>query len=169
MLSKPSQRAAGVVVLLLCLGGLLVWFGSLAANPAVGAYPGGDELGTNYDAHLDEQVVVGGGVIETEPLTIAVEYGVDESIELHLVDENTQLEATHGDHVTLFGTAKPDQTVIVEHAYAVPGEQYLYMYLVSFSGGLWVLTRITRTWRFDWDTWSLIPDDENSVTRGDDA
>ncbi|RDZ35275.1 MULTISPECIES: hypothetical protein [Haloferax] len=169
MPSTPGQRVAGIIVLVVCLGGLLIWFGSLAPNPAVGAYPGGHELGTNYDAYLDESVVVGGIVVETDPLTIAVEYGVDEVIELRVVDENTQLEATQGDHVTLFGTAKPDQTVIIEHAYAVPGEQYLYMYLVSFGGGLWVLTRIVRTWRFDRNTWSLVPDDENSVTRGDDA
>ncbi|QOS12735.1 uncharacterized protein HfgLR_13035 [Haloferax gibbonsii] len=169
MLSTPGQRVAGIIVLVVCLGGLLIWFGSLAPNPAVGAYPGSDELGTNYDAYLDERVVVGGTVIETEPLTIAVEYGDGEIIELQLVDESTQLEATQGDHVTLYGTVKPNQTVVVEHAYAVPGEQYLYMYLVSFCGGLWVLARLIRTWGFEWDTWALVPDDENTVTRGDDA
>lgn len=105
MPSTPGQRVAGIIVLVVCLGGLLIWFGSLAPNPAVGAYPGGHELGTNYDAYLDESVVVGGIVVETDPLTIAVEYGVDEVIELRVVDENTQLEATQGDHVTLFGTA----------------------------------------------------------------
>ncbi|EMA08277.1 hypothetical protein [Haloferax denitrificans] len=169
MLTTRGQRVAGVVVLLLCLGGLLVWFGSLAPNPAVGAYPGDDELGANYDAYLDEPVAVGGTVIEVEPLTIVVEYGAGEVIELRLVDEDSQLTASHGDHVTLFGTVKPDRTILVEHAYAVPGGQYLYMYLVSFGGGLWVLARLIRTWRFDWDTWALIPDDENSMTRGDDA
>ncbi|RDZ39004.1 MULTISPECIES: hypothetical protein [Haloferax] len=170
MLTTPGQRVTGVVVLVVCLGGLLIWFGSLGPDPAVGAYPGGNELGADYNAYLDEQVVVGGEVIEAEPLTIAVEYGDGETIELHLVDENSQLAATQGDHVTLSGTVKPDQTVIVEHAYAVPGERYLYMYLVSFGGGLWVLTRIIRTWRFDRDTWSLVPDGEaDTVTRGHDA
>lgn len=151
----PGRRLIGIFLLLGCLFGLLVWFGSLAPAPAVGAYPDDTNLGTNYDAWVGEKASLTGEVVETDPLTIVAEYSAGERIRLRVT--GTDLQPAPGDRLTVFGVVKPDRTLHVQTAYIVPSSGYTYMYTVSFIAGLWVLGRLVRTWRIDRQTWSLEP------------
>ncbi|MCO8265165.1 hypothetical protein NKF06_00825 [Haloferax sp. AB510] len=154
MTQHPRRRVLGILVLLGCLFGLMVWFGSLAPAPGVGAYPGSEELGTDYDAWVGDQVSLTGTVIDTDPLTISAEYGAGEQVRLRVTD--AAVDAQQGDSLSVYGVVEPDRTIRSLNAYTVPPGNYLYMYAVSFLAGLWVLGRIIRSWRLD-ETWSLVP------------
>ncbi|WP_042665023.1 hypothetical protein [Haloferax sp. ATB1] len=152
---NPSRRRiVGILVLLGCLFGLMVWFGSLAPTPEVGAYPGSEELGTDYDAWVGDQVSLTGTVTDTNPLTISAEYGAGEHVRVRVT--NAAVDAQQGDSLSVYGVVEPDRTIRSLNAYTVSPANYLYMYAVSFLAGLWVLGRIIRSWRLD-ETWSLVP------------
>lgn len=155
MQQLPVRRLAGIVVLLGCLLGLTIWFGSLASAPEVGAYPDEDQLGTDYDSWVGKEASLTGTVVDTDPLTIVAEYGTDSQIRLRISD--TAVDARQGDRLAVFGVVEPNHTVRALNAYTIPPANYLYMYVVSFLAGLWVLGRLVRTWRLDWETWSLVP------------
>ncbi|WP_244877439.1 hypothetical protein [Haloferax prahovense] len=154
MPNSPRRRIVGILVLLGCLFGLMVWFGSLAPAPEAGAYPGAEELGTDYDAWVGDQVNLTGTVIDTDPLTISAEYGAGEQVRLQI--SNAAVDAQQGDTLSVYGVVEPDRELSSLNAYTVPPANYLYMYAVSFLAGLWVLGRIIQSWRLD-ETWSLAP------------
>ncbi|WP_411964474.1 hypothetical protein [Haloferax sp. YSMS24] len=155
MLSAPRLRLVGIVILLGCLFGLMVWFGSLTPAPEVGAYPGEEQLGTNYDAWTGDKASLTGTIVDTDPLTISAEYGTVEHVQLQV--SGADVQAQEGDRLAVYGVVEPDHTIRTLNAYTVPSANYPYMYTVSFLAGLWVLGRLVRTWRIDWETWSLEP------------
>ncbi|WP_411967241.1 hypothetical protein [Haloferax sp. YSSS75] len=155
MPDTPVRRLVGIVVLLGCLLGLMIWFGSLGPASEVGAYPDEDQLGTEYDSWIGKEVSFTGTVISTEPLTIATEYGDRSQIQLRVT--GTSIDAQEGDRLAVFGVVEPNHTIQALNAYTIPASNYLYMYVVSFLAGLWVLGRLVRTWRLDWETWTLVP------------
>ncbi|KAB1187485.1 MULTISPECIES: hypothetical protein [Haloferax] len=155
MPTTSVRRLVGILVLLGCLFGLLVWYGSLAPNPSVGAYPDSEDLGPEYDAWVGEQTSLTGTVVETDPLTIVSEYGTGELLRLQVTDAD--VDAQQGETLALYGVVEPDNTIRALNAYTVPSTNYVYMYGVSFLAGLWVLGRLARDWRLDWKTWSLEP------------
>lgn len=161
MLRSPRARLLVVllVVLLLlaALFGLVVWHGTLEPAPEAGAYPGSEELGEEYDRYLGEEVSVGGRVVETDPVVIKAEYGVDESIRLMVVGLDADVEAEEGAFLRVFGVVEPDRTVQASNAFAVPSGGQWYAWGVSFLAGLWVLVRIVRRFRFDREAWGLVP------------
>ncbi|WP_416840388.1 hypothetical protein [Haloferax sp. DFSO52] len=155
MQDTPVRRLVAILVLLGCLLGLMIWFGSLAPDPAVGAYPSTTELGIEYDVWVGEQASLTGTVIETDPLTIVAEYGSGEQVRLKVT--GAAIDAQQGDTLAVYGVVEPNHTIRALNAYTIPASNYLYMYVVSFLAGVWVLGRLIRTWRIDWGSWSLEP------------
>ncbi|KTG19441.1 hypothetical protein AUR66_18100 [Haloferax profundi] len=121
----------------------------------MGAYPSESELGTEYDVWIGEETSLTGTVVETEPLTIVAEYGTGEKLRLQIV--GADLDAQRGDSLVVFGVVEEDHTIRALNAYTTPASNYLYMYVVSFLAGVWVLGRLIRTWRLDCENWSLEP------------
>jgi hypothetical protein len=156
MLRSPRARLLAVLVLLTALFGLLVWHGALAPAPEAGAYPSQEELAADYDRYLGERVTVGGRIVETDPVAIDAEYGVEESIRLTVVGLDPGVRIEEGADLQVFGVVEPDRTVRAEDAYAVPASGLWYTWTVSFLAGLWVLGRIVRHFRFDREEWGLV-------------
>lgn len=140
---------------LLC--GLGVWFGSLEPDPSVGAYPGAEELGTDYDRHVGERATVSGRIVSTEPVVIVDEYGLREELQLRVVGLDEEVMVREGDHLQVFGVVEADRTVRALNAVYVPNSGRLYMFSVSFLAGIWVLGRLVRHWRLDRGAWALRP------------
>ncbi|KAB1193261.1 hypothetical protein GJR96_07295 [Haloferax sp. MBLA0076] len=150
MPTTQRRRALALLVLLGCLFGFVVWFGSLTPDPAVGAYPESVHLGSDYDAWVGERTSLTGVVTDTDPLTIVTGGG---ATELRVTD--TDVDAHEAERLAVYGVVEPDHTVRALNAYTVPPGNYTYMYAVSFLAGLWVLGRLVRDWRVNVETWSL--------------
>jgi hypothetical protein len=157
MLRSPQARLLAVLVLLAVLFGLVVWHGTLTPAPEAGTYPGSEELAADYEAYLGEDVTVGGEIIETDPVVIEAEYGVDESILLTVLDLDSDVTVETGASLRVFGVVEPDRTVRAENAFVVPAVGPLYARGISFFAGLWVLGRIVRRFRVDREEWGLVP------------
>lgn len=150
-----SFRRRLVGLLLVTLLVLMVWFGSLAPAPALGDYPGTDQLATNADQYRGEHVVVSGTVRTTEPVTIAAEYGTGRTIQLTIA--GLTIPVTTGDHLRVYGVVTSDRTIHAHGAFTVPRRGYWYTYIVSLLAGCWVLARIGRDWYINTHTWTLEP------------
>lgn len=148
-------RGVLLVGLLGALLGLAVWHGSLAPDPALGAYPGAEQVGTDYDRYVGEQVSVWGLVVDTNPVVIEMGYGVKQAMRLRLIGLDPSVAVTEGDRLVVFGLLQPDRTVRVLNAVPVAGWGVPYTYTVSFLAGLWVLGRIVQYWRVDAGAWVL--------------
>lgn len=151
--SRPDVRLAAVAGLLALLFVLCVWSGTLGPAPAVGAYPGGEELAADYDAYVGERVVVAGEVVETDPTVVRAELAGRP--DLHVTVTGLDAPPERGDLLRVFGVAKPGNTVEALDAFAVPMTGRWYTWSVSFLSGLWVLGRIVNHWRLDGTDWTL--------------
>ena len=152
---RPPHRAALVVVLVLLLAGTVVWYGTVDPDPASNNYPGSDEIAQDPDAYLGEHVSVSGTVVAHDPLRIEVGYGLDGTMTLEVagVDDPPPI----GHNLNVFGTLTEPNVVHAENTVSRAPWEATYMYIVSFIGGLWVLARLLRHWRFDADTYSAVP------------
>ncbi len=152
---RPPHRAALVVVLVVLLAGTFVWYGTVDPDPATNSYPGSDEIAQNPDANLGEQVSVGGTVVAHDPLRIEVSYGLDGTMTLEVagVDDPPPI----GHDLNVFGMLTEPTVVHAENTVSRAPWEATYMYVVSFIGGLWVLGRLLRHWRFEADTYSVVP------------
>ena len=144
-----------MALLAVVLAGLLVWAGTLSPADSPRDFPGNDEVGPNRNAYVGERVTLSGTVIGTDPLVIDVEYGTGESFQATVagVDESV----SEGDQVSTFGTLESPSTLAVERVIVREPWELWYMYAVSFLGGLWVLVRILRRWRFDAERLAFVP------------
>lgn len=152
--STLHGRAVLVTVLVLAQLGLLVWFGSLNPNPALGRYPGQESLATDYDVYVGERVSVDGRVVSTDPVTIRAEHP-DGSLQLVITDVGHAV--TEGDFLQVYGIVEPGGIVRAINTFAVPPTGRWYTWGVSFIAGLWVLGRVIHDWRFDRSTGGLAP------------
>lgn len=150
-------RALAILGLLVVLGGLAAWYGSLGPAPGLGAYPSQEDLATDADRYLGTHVSVGGQVVTTDPVTIRAEYGAGETIRLTITD--LAVTPAEGDHLRVYGVVEADRTIRAHNAFTVPQWGRWYTWSVSFLAGLWVLTRIIRYWRLDGTEWTLTPRD----------
>lgn len=151
-------RVAAFLVLAAALGGLLVWGGTVAPDPAANNYPNHDDVGANPAAFVGERVVIGGTVVGTDPVVVRATYGVGGTVDVTLA--NADAEVAEGDHVAAFGTLADETTLDTERLLVrAPWETY-YMYTVSFLGGVWVLGRIGRHWGLDRDRLAFVPRSE---------
>lgn len=156
MMFRSARSRVGLLILLLtALFGLLVWYGTLGPNPAVGAYPGAADLGRNYGDYLGNRVVVVGRVIGTDPIVIATPYGSEQTLQLTITD--TALETDRGNKLRVFGTIQEQHTIRVINAFTIPATGLWYTWSVSFLAGVWVFARLIRNWQVACDTWELMP------------
>ncbi|MFP8890767.1 hypothetical protein ACLI4U_13500 [Natrialbaceae archaeon A-CW2] len=156
---QHGRLLAGVLLFSLLIGMLFV-AGTTANDPLEHQYPNEVEVTPNPETYVGEQVVLGGRITDTDPVTIATRasgYG-----RFTLVDANDQVQNADrpletGDHVTVFGTLEDENTLVVEHGLTQSPDDRSYMFLVSFLGGLWVAGRFLTGWRFDRDTLAFVP------------
>jgi len=64
-------RLAAGVVLLAVLAGLVLWAGAVPSDLMSGGYPDEVDVTPNREAYVGEQVVLGGRVVDTDPVVIA--------------------------------------------------------------------------------------------------
>lgn len=157
-------RAAVFCALLLALAGLLVLGGTVTPDPSVNHFPDEDDVAPNPDAYVGERVVLGGTVVETEPTVVRVR-GDDAAVDFTLRDADASPDP--GDSVTAFGTLRGDRTLAVDGMFVREPWEFWYMYAVSFLGGLWVLARLARQWRFDRAEVAFVPRDRSGSADGD--
>lgn len=152
--SARRSRLAAIAVLLLALFGLFVWGGTVAPDPSMNAYPDEDEVGPAAGQYVGERVTLGGTVVETAPVVVRVPYA-DGSMNVTL--QSVEQPVDRGDSVTAFGTLRDERTLAAERVVVRAPWEMRYMYVVSFLGGLLVLARIARQWRFDREELAMVP------------
>lgn len=156
-------RFAALLLLLGLLVVLFVWAGTIEADPADNNYPGTGDILENPDEYVGDRVSVSGTVIDTDPLTIEDETVPGETITF--VIDGADVDPAVGDEVIVYGTLQPDNRVdAINTVHREPWEA-VYMYIISFLGGLWVLARLVNGWTVDTATWSIVPRTEPLVIR----
>jgi hypothetical protein len=151
MVTATRYRALAVLGLLVPLGGLAVWYGSLGPAPEHGAYPDADDLASEYAHYHGGHATVGGRVVATNPVVIRT----DTDPPLRITVTDLGITVTEGEDLRVYGVVHPDHTVRAHNAVAVPQSGHWYAWSVSFLAGLWVLVRLFRYWRLDLRTWTL--------------
>ncbi len=150
---QKAARFIAISVLLVALFGMFVFYGAAEPAPEHNDYPGEDDLATNYEQYVDQQVELGGTVVETEPMTIAIETdsGTDEYVVQNVPD------ADHNQELRLFATVHPDNTLEAQNTIVRDSWERTYMYAISVLAALWVVARAHRHWRFDIQEWAFVP------------
>ncbi|WP_227014852.1 hypothetical protein [Natronorubrum aibiense] len=162
-LAGQRSRLLAAVVLVALVAGCLVWAGT-TPDPLESQYPDETSVTPSPEAYVGEQVVLGGFVVETDPVVIATRasgYG-----RFTLVGANDELQnadgpLTMGDQVTAFGTLEDESTLVVERTTTRESSETAYMLLASAVGGLWVAGRFLRGWRFDRTTLAFVPREQS--------
>lgn len=152
--------AAGV--LLATLFGLMVWSGAVPANPLEREAPDEVEVTSNRGAYVGERVVLGGRIVDTDPVVLATRasgYGRYTLVDIDGQVRNTDDPLEVGDHVSAYGTLEDEETLVVEHAMIQRASEVRYMLAVSLLGGLWVAGRVLRQWRVDLARLAFVPRD----------
>ncbi|TKR25450.1 hypothetical protein [Natronomonas salsuginis] len=148
-------RLLAIATLVAVLFGCFVLAGTVQPSPDDRNYPNEADIAADGERYVGDRVVVGGTVIETDPLTIEAEPIPGEPIAF--VVEDTARTPEVGDTLTVYGTLRSENRIrAIEPIHREPWEMQ-YMYLVSFLGGLWVLGRLCNGWRFDRESMSLVP------------
>lgn len=148
---QHGRVLAGFFVVTL-LAGSLIWAGATAGDLTESRYPDEVDVTPDRETYVGEQVVLGGRVVDTDPVVIATRasgYG-----RFTLVDADARLRSgdgplERGDRVTAFGTLEDDSTLAVERVMTRESSETSYMLLASALGGLWVAGRVVRHWRVD--------------------
>ncbi|SIS07044.1 hypothetical protein [Natronorubrum thiooxidans] len=165
LLTDQRSRILAALILVVLLAGCLVWAGT-TPDPLESQYPDETEVTPAPEAYVGEQVVLGGFVVDTDPVVIATRasgYG-----RFTLVDADDRLQNADGplavdDRVTAFGTLEDESTLVVERTTTRETSETAYMYVISAIGGLWVAGRFIRGWRFDWSTLAFVPREQEPV------
>ncbi|TYL39314.1 hypothetical protein CV102_08540 [Natronococcus pandeyae] len=166
-------RAVAIGVLLAALVGLTVWAGALPVTPMESEVPTEVEVTPDREAYVGEQVVLGGFVVDTDPVVLATWSSGDGRFTLvdadrHVQNADEPLET--GDRMSAYGTLEDEETLAVERATVQQPSETRYMVIVSLLGGLWVAGRLVRDWRFDLERLAFVPREpaRPSKENGDD-
>lgn len=146
-------RLAVLIGLIGVLFGLTIWFGSISPAPDAGAYPGEAELATEGEHLLGERVVLGGQIIDTDPVTIRAQYDAGETIVIQVTDVEADVRV--GDRLRVYGVVESTREIRALNAFTVPWWGTPYAVGISALAGLWVFVRTVRQWRFDADERAL--------------
>lgn len=165
MLTSRRGRVAALAVLCGALVALVAWFGTLAPDPGLNAYPTEGDLALASERYVGARAQVSGTVVAVDPVVVAEEYAVwtgtgYETGTARLTVTGLSEPVAVGQEVQAFGTVRPDGTVAAANAVVVPATRYLSMYLVSFLAGCWVLARLLRGWTVEWATLAVRPREE---------
>jgi len=143
-LSLPDggRRALLLAVLIALQAGMALHYGGQAEQ-----CPNYECYAADYDAYVGQTDRVGGPVIDTSPVTIALDYAPGEALELELVGFDRSV--TEGTQLGVYGTLAPNRTFRVEDSVVHPPTNQRYMYGISALTMLLVAALGLRYWRFD--------------------
>ncbi|AGB37163.1 hypothetical protein [Natronococcus occultus] len=175
-MTKPEPfgqgvRVLAIVALLAALAGLVVWAGASPAEPMEQEPPNEVEVEPDRGSYVGEDVILGGEVVETDPLVIATRasgYGQFTILVDGKTDRNVEGDLESGDQVTTYGTLEDEETLAAERVTVQNPSDTRYMMLVSLVGGLLVVGRVLRDWRFDLGRLAFVPRDR-ARPRSDDS
>ncbi|WP_312911156.1 hypothetical protein [Natronosalvus caseinilyticus] len=162
---------AGLVLLALLVGCLLL-AGATSDELLESERPDQMDVRQDRAAYVGEQVVIGGFVVETDPVvvaTLASGHGRFTFVDVddRLLDTDEPLEVN--DRVNAFGTLEDESTLVVERAVTRESSDSGYLYGVSVVGGLWIIGRLVRQWRFDRTAFAFVPRGSASDSRPSDG
>jgi hypothetical protein len=141
------QRIAIIALLLSVFLLMCVWYGSLVPAPAMGDYPSETEVVTDYDQYVGDRVSVGGTVNRTGSTELVLT--APDGKRFNLTIQNVSTSISPGDRIRVYGTLQSGQTLHAINTVVVPRTALWYTWGVSLLGGLIVLYRVVRDWRFD--------------------
>ncbi len=153
-------RILAGIFLVVLLTGSLVLAGTTTGDPLEGAYPDESDVTPTPEEYVGEQVILGGFVVDTDPVVIATRasgHGQFVLVDVDTATGNIDDPLEINDRVNTFGTLEDDSTLAVERAITRETSESQYMYLVSALGGLWVVWRFINHWQFDWNTLAFVP------------
>ncbi|WP_254531734.1 hypothetical protein [Natrinema gelatinilyticum] len=153
-------RLLAGIVLLAALLGLVYWTGATGVEPLERGYPDEVDVTQNREAYVGDRVALGGIVVETDPVVIATQrsgYGRFTVVGAHETLQHSSVTLETGDRVTAFGTLEDESTLVADRTVTDRLRDTLYMVVVSFVAGCWVLGRLVRRWRLDVDRFALVP------------
>lgn len=163
------QRIAIIALLLSVFLLMCVWYGSLTPAPAMGDYPSETEVVTDYDRYVGDRVTAGGTVQRTGSTELILT--VPDGKRLSLIIQNVSTSISPGDRIRVYGTLQSGRTLHAVNTVVVPRTRLWYTWGVSLLGGLIVLYRVIRDWRFD--TADLVfrphPEKRSESTDGEDS
>lgn len=161
-------RGMAVLVLLCLLTGLFVWAGYVMPfepDSQNNIYPGVDQISENPDHYLGDAVVVGGTVVETNPVVVRSKISPDEY--RRFVLEGFEGNVEPGDLVRSLGTLEAKNRIAVTNSLSRSPADRLYAHIVSFLGGVLVLGRLINGWKIDREVWTVQPRKESLLSFGD--
>lgn len=149
-----TRRARIVVVCLLLLGQVALFplHAVQPVNEEAWVFAGESKFLDDPDRYLDDPVVSGGIVQETDPIVIRVDTTGGTDL---VTITGTMIEPEVGDKVRVFGTLVEPNTINAANAFVVPQQGRWYAWGISFLAGLWVLIRLLRHWRVEWSTFGF--------------
>ncbi|MDG5821491.1 hypothetical protein [Natronococcus sp. A-GB7] len=153
-------RLVAIGLVVVALAGLIVWSGASPADPMESELPDETEVPADRASYVGEEVVLGGEVVETEPVVIATQasgYGQFTVLEADAAVQNTDDPLEVGDQVTASGTLEDEETLAAERATVQEPGDTRYMMLISLLGGFLVVGRVLRDWRFDLERLAFVP------------
>ena len=152
------HRAAVVGLVVVCVAGMGVHYDTRYADQW--PYPTGDELATDYDAHVGQETFLFGTVVSVDDDTARVRVDADAgAYTLRVRSFDAAVEP--GGVVQLLGTVRPNGVLVADRIAVVnpsSGAQ-LYKYGVSVVGAALVLVAFFRHWRVDTDRLTLVARD----------
>jgi hypothetical protein len=143
---RRSHRVVAVLLLVGCLCGAFVAYGSLNPRPDRNIYPDGPAVAADYETYVDDRVLVSGPVVATDPPTVRLHSGAGDTVTVAVA---TRHRPAVGDGLTVFGRLRADGHLDARRAFVVPDGRLWYTYTISALAGLWVLVRLLRWWRVD--------------------
>lgn len=151
---KLWVRVAVAVLLVAVLFGASVHYE--VAEPDHNPYPQEENLATDYDAHVGEQVLLFGTVksVEDDRLLVRVE---SDAGPFEMTVSNTTTGVQPGGVVQVYGILEAEHTIRPERTEVVNASSGsdTYKYGVSAAGALLVAALFVRYWTIDTDEWAF--------------
>lgn len=146
------RRVVAVWVILFALFGLAVWYGSVPASATMGRFPNAGDLTDDPSDLHGHRVLVTGEIVDTDPVRLRASTASG-AVTLHV--DGLERTVRPGQRLQVFGVLEEDERLRAINAVEVEGRPYAWS--ISFLAGLWVLARIGRQWRIDYDRLTLRP------------
>ena len=168
-------RVLAGIILVALLASSLVLAGTTAGDPLADPYPDESDVTPTPEAYVGEQVILGGIVVDIDPVVIATRasgHGQFVLVDVDTATGNTDDPLEIDERVNTFGTLEDESTLAVERAITREESESQYMYIVSTLGGLWVVWRFISHWRFDRSVLAFVPRAQplgTQIGRGDDS
>jgi hypothetical protein len=149
MLDTPRARIVIVCLLLFGHGLLFPLYAVQPVNEEAWVFADETEFLDDPDRYLNDPVVSGGIVQDTDPIVIRVKTTGGTNL---VTVTDTTITPKVGDKLRVFGTLIGPSTINAQNAFVVPQQGRWYAWGISFLAGIWVLTRLLRHWRVEWST-----------------